>query len=211
MILPMAPNFRLLGAAAVFLGYPCLVYLLMDFGLVWIAPLLVSCCYIHRAFGSRDSKTRLLNLLLGGGLIVAVIFLKSLSAKFLPMLVQLILMWFFGRSLIDGPSLIERFVRLDFPVFPPGSAEYCRRLTWIWTVFFGFNAVVSGALALWASDGWWAVYTGVILIALTASLLVGEYFYRRVHFPGLKIPDPETSFRSILVNGRKIWMDVHAR
>ncbi|MGH8550183.1 MAG: hypothetical protein ACRERU_16590 [Methylococcales bacterium] len=211
MIVSMALNLRLLGASAVFLGYPCLVYLLTDYGIVWIAPLLVSFFYLYRWFGSRDSEARLVDLLLGCGLIAAVIFLKSLSAKFLPVLIQLMLLWLFGRSLLTGPPLIERFVRLDYPVFPPGIVEYCRQLTWIWTWFFGLNFAVCGALALWASDGWWAFYTGGVLIALTALLLVGEYFYRRHRFPDLKIPDPETSFRSILVNGRKIWMDVDAR
>jgi uncharacterized membrane protein len=207
----MPVTLRLVTATAVFLGYPYLVYRGMDYGFVWIAPLLASFLYIYRAFGSRKLAARLVNLLIGGSLIVGVIFLKSLSAKFLPVLVQLILCWFFGRTLIRGPSLIERLVRLEYPVFPPGIAEYCEGLTRIWTVFFAFNIVVCSALALWASDGWWAFYTGVMIIVLTAVLLVGEYLYRHYRFPDLQIPDPESAFRSMIVNGRKIWMDVHAR
>lgn len=211
MNLPMSPDLRLIGAAAVLLGYPYLVLLLIDQGVVWIAPLLVSFLYIHRALGSREAGFRLVNLLISSGLFLAVIFLKSLSAKLLPVLVQLLLSWFFGRTLVRGPSLIERFVRLDYPVFPPGIVEYCRQLTWIWTWFFAFNAVLCGAFALWASDGWWAFYTSVVILVMTGLLLAGEYFYRRHRFPDLEIPDPKTSFRSIWRNGRKIWMDVHAR
>jgi uncharacterized membrane protein len=211
MEFPVPAVVRAVLVAAVFLGYPYLIYREMDTGLVWIAPLLVAVLYLYRAFENRHFEARLVNLLIGGGLILAVVFLKSGSAKFLPVLVQLIGCWIFGRTLVRGPSLIERIVRLEYPVFPPGIVEYCRGLTWVWTLFFAFNMFVCGALALWGSDGWWAFYSGVMIIGLTISLLVGEYFYRRYHFPDLDIPDPEASFKSIWVNGRKIWMDVHAR
>ncbi|MGH8556941.1 MAG: hypothetical protein ACRESZ_05660 [Methylococcales bacterium] len=207
----MLANLRMLGATAVFLGYPYLVYRGMAYGFVWIAPLLVSFLYIYRALGNWHSEDRLVNLLVGVTLIFGVIFLKSVSAKFLPVLIQMMFCWFFGRTLFRGPPLVERFVRVDFPVFPPGIAEYCRQLTWIWTLFFAVNVPVCSAFALWADDGWWAFYTGVMIIVLTGLLLAGEYIYRHYRFPDIQIPDPATSFRSILVNSRKIWMDLHAR
>lgn len=208
---PMRARIRIFGATVVILGYPYLVYRGMDSGMVWIAPLLVSFFYIVQAFGNRRLKTRVINVLIGGTLLASVILLKSGSAKFLPVLVQVILCWFFVRSLFKGPPLIECFVRLDFAVFPPGIAQYCRQLTWMWTLFFAFNGLVCSALALWANDAWWAFYTGVVINLLTGVLLAGEYCYRHYRFPGLKIPDPQTSFRSILINSRKIWMDLHAR
>lgn len=211
MRFPNSVDPRGLAVAAVFLGYPYLVYRGMDSGLVFIAPLGVSLLYFNRALESRNLSARRANLLIGLGLVFGVVFLKSQSAKFLPVLVQLMLMWFFGRTLVQGPALIERLVRLDYPVFPPGIAEYCRRLTWIWTLFFGFNAAVLTILAIWASDGWWAFYAGVMILVLTGLLLIAEYWYRGHLFPDLEIPDPGSSFRSILANSRKIWSDVHAR
>lgn len=202
---------RAASATALILGYPYLVYRGMGSGLVWVAPFLVSILYFYRAFGARNLEARLLNILVGVTLIFAVVFLKDLSAKLLPVLVQLICCWFFGRTLLTGPSLIERFVRLEYPVVPPGIIEYCRLLTWIWTFFFAVNVLVCAALALWASDAWWAFYTGVVIIGATGCLLAGEYFYRRYRFPGLNVPDPESSFKSIWLNGWKIWMDVHVR
>lgn len=207
--MPFSP--RIVIGTAIFLTYPYLIYLGMDSGLVWIAPLLVSCLYVYRALGSGSIEARLVNLLVGSSLILGVFFLQSLTAKLLPIFVQLILFWFFGRTLYRGPPLIESFVRLDFPEFPPGIAEYCRQLTWVWALFFGFNAVVCGALALWATDAWWAFYTGFLILILTGILMVGEYIYRHYKFPDLDIPSPVASFKSILVNGRKIWLDVHAR
>ncbi len=211
MRLPARINLHMIAAITAFLAYPVLVYRGMDSGLVWIAPVLVSSLYLFRAFERRDFETRVVNLLIGGILLAGVIFLRSMSAKFLPVLVQLMLCWFFGRTLFKGPPLIERLVRLDYSVFPPGVAEYCERLTWIWTLFFALNALLCSALAVWASDGWWAFYSGVVLVVSTVLLLMGEYFYRRFRFPDFEIPDPKTSIKSILVNGRKIWADVHAR
>lgn len=197
-------------AVALFFAYPYLIYRGMDSGFVWVAPLLVSMLYIMRAFAMRDRKLRFVNLLIAACLVFSVFFLKSLSAKFLPVLVQVMFGWFFARTLIKGPSLIERFVRLEYPVFPPGIVEYCRQLTWLWTLFFAFNVVVCSVLAVWASDALWAFYTGVVIIGLTVFLLVGEYFYRRHRFPDLDVPDPTASFKSMWTNGRKIWLDFHA-
>ncbi len=208
----MLANLSMLGATTVFLVYPYLVYRTMGYGFVWIAPLIVSFLYIYRALSIQHSEAPLINLLIGVTLIFGVVFLKSGSAKFLPVLAQLMFCWFFGRTLFSGPPLIERFVRLDFPAFPPGITEYCRQLTWIWTLFFAVNVLVGSAFALWADDGWWAFYSGVVVIVLTGLLLLGEYIYRHYRFPDIQIPDPATSFRSILVNSRKIWMTPpHAR
>lgn len=205
----MSAMLSALGLGLIFF-YPYLIYRTMDYGIVWIAPVAVSFLYIHRAISSRTSQRRLVNLLIGGTLIFLVIVLNSLSAKFLPALVQLLLCWFFGRTLFTQAPLIERFVRVDFPVFPPGIAEYCRQLTRMWTLFFAVNVLVCIAFAVWADDFWWAFYTGVMIPVETGLLLVGEYIYRHYRFPDLQIPDPRSSIRAILSNSRKIWMDVHA-
>lgn len=201
---------RLGLATALFFAYPYLTYRGMDSGLVWIAPTLVSIVFLHRGLRTKNLEVRLLNLLICAALILSVLFAQSLSAKILPVLVQLTGCWFFGRTLLQPPSLIERIVRLEYPEFPPGIVEYCKQWTWIWTLFFAFNAIMCSALALGAEDRLWAWYSGVIMIVLTVLLFAAEYLYRCRRFPDLDIPAPEASLKSIWINGRKIWSDVHA-
>ena len=62
------------------------------------------------------------------------------------------------------------------------------------------------ALANWGTHFWWMLYNGVFIY-----LMIGEYIYRHFRFPGLGIPDPQSTIKTMIVNGRKIWMDVQAR
>lgn len=201
---------RFVIAAVFFLLYPYLVYRSLENGVVWLAPAVLSGIYVHQALQARTSRQRLKKLAVALLLLLGAFYLQALTAKLLPVFIQLALMLFFGRTLIKGPPLIERFARLDYPDFRPGIAEYCRQLTIIWTVFFAFNAVVCAALALWAPTTWWAFYNSVMILLLTALLMVGEYIWRHYHFPGMEIPSARSSLQSMLANCRKIWMDVQA-
>lgn len=193
-----------------FIAYPYLVYRGIESGMVWLAPAIFSGLYLLRAFAAKRLKTRVYKGLVAIALLLGAFYLQTITAKVLPVLIQLMLMAFFGRTLLKdkGPSLIERFVRLEFPEFPPGISEYCRQLTILWTSFFAFNAVMCVVLAIWGSDFWWTLYNGVFIYLMIGVLTVGEYVYRHFRFPGLGIPDPKSTIRTMIVNGRKIWMDV---
>ena len=197
--------------AVIFIAYPYLVYQGRESGLVWLVPVIISGIYFYRAFLSPRKQSRLLNLMIAAGLLIGAVFLQALTAKLLPVLIQLLFMYFFGRTLHNGPPLIESFVRLDYPDFPPGISRYCRQLTLMWTGFFGFNALMCAGLALWAPDIWWAFYNSILIFVLTGLLMVGEYIYRHFRFPDLDIPKPMSTMKTMVRNGRKIWLEVQAR
>jgi uncharacterized membrane protein len=198
-----------------FLAYPYLVYRGIESGKVWLAPAIFSAIYLLQSFAARNVKIRIYKALISICLLLGAYYLQTITAKVLPVLIQLMLMYFFGRTLLKGkgPSLIESFVRLEFPEFPPGISEYCRRLTILWTGFFAFNATLCVALAYWGSHFWWMLYNGVFIYLMIGILITGEYIYRHFRFPELSmsIPDPLSTIKTMIVNGRKIWMDVQAR
>ena len=107
--------------------------------------------------------------------------------------------------------MIESFVRLEFPELPPGISRYCRQLTLMWAGFFAFNALMCAGLALWAPGAWWAFYNSILIFVLTGLLMVGEYIYRHFRFPDLDIPTPASTIKTMVSNGRKIWLEVQAR
>ena len=200
-------------ATCLFLAYPYLVYRGIESGMVWLAPAIFSGIYLLQAFAARNMKIRLYKGLIAIALLLGAYYLQTITAKVLPVLIQLMLMFFFGRTLLKGkgPSFIESFVRLEFPEFPPGVSEYCRQLTILWTGFFAFNAVMCVGLAIWSTDFWWTLYNGVFIYLMIGVLMIGEYIYRHFRFPDLGIPDPKSTIKTMIVNGRKIWMDVQAR
>ena len=200
-------------ATCLFLAYPYLVYRGIESGMVWLAPAIFSGIYLLQAFTARNMKIRIYKGLIAIALLLGAYYLQTITAKVIPVLIQLMLMFFFGRTLLKGkgPSLIESFVRLEFPDFPPGVSEYCRQLTILWTGFFAFNAIMCVGLAIWGSSIWWTLYNGVFIYLMIGILMIGEYIYRHFRFPGLGIPDPQATIRTMIVNGRKIWLDVQVR
>ena len=142
-------------ATGLFLTDPYLVYRGIESGMAWLAPAIFSGIYLLQAFAVRNVKTRIYKALIAVALLLGAYYLQTITAKVLPVLIQLMLMFFFGRTLLPGkgPSFIERFVRLEFPEFPPGVSEYCRQLTILWTGFFAFNAGMCVLLAIWGSGG----------------------------------------------------------
>jgi uncharacterized membrane protein len=190
--------------------YPYLVYRGMQAGWVWLAPAIVATILMAQALHSNHASARYKKMALALLLVFGMIFFQAFTAKLIPTLIQLALMHFFGKTLVKGPTLIERLVRLEFSDIPPEILQYCRQLTWLWTGFFAFNAFMCSALALWGQSGWWAFYTGVMIFALTGLLMVGEYIYRHYRFPALEIPDIKATVRNMIINSRQIWLDVQA-
>ncbi|MCK4492512.1 MAG: hypothetical protein KAU26_00530 [Methylococcales bacterium] len=189
--------------------YPYLVYQGIQQGQVWIAPMLIISLYGYQAIKTQALTERWLKISLILVLLMGLVFFQTLTAKLMPILMQCILLHFFGKTLLKNhaPSLIERFVRLEYEDFPVGIVEYCRTLTKMWTGYFAFNTVVCIILALYAPVSWWAIYTGIGMLLGTGVLMLGEYLLRPFLFPNLEIPNMQSSAKSMLVNGRKLWLE----
>ncbi len=186
--------------------------------MTWVAPAIFSAVFLRQSFLAKNTGAKVFKALLAISLLLGAYYMQTLTAKALPVLIQLMLMYFFGRTLLKdkGPSFIESFVRLQFPEFPPAIGLYCRQLTLVWTLFFAMNALIVAALAIWGTTFWWSLYNGVLIYLLMGLLVIIEYIYRRIRFADLSIlhkgiPDPLTTIKTMMVNGRKIWMDIQAR
>jgi len=101
---------------------------------------------------------------------------------FVPVLVNLALLYAFGRTLRRGPTIVEQLARLREPALSPAQVRHCRTTTAVWCAFFAVNALVCSALA-WAAPLWlWTLYTGVIAYALMALLFAAEWLVRSWRF-----------------------------
>jgi uncharacterized membrane protein len=99
-----------------------------------------------------------------------------------PVLVNLGLLFAFGRTLRGGPTLVESIARVREPHLSAAQVRHCRTTTTVWCAFFAANAVVCLALA-WSAPLWlWTLYTGVLSYLLMALLFALEWMVRSWRF-----------------------------
>jgi len=208
---------RVIMSSIIFLAYPYPVYRGVQEGVVWFAPLVIASIYCYQGIKAQSASIRIQKLSIVILLLLGTVYYPGTIAKLMPIMIQLSLMLFFGKTLLKdrGPSLVERFASIDFPYVPPVLSRYCRQLTIIWTGFFAVNVVACIGLAFLAPVEWWAIYTGVLIFVFTGLLMIAEYIwrfflFRRIDIPVELIPDVKESARNMVVHGRKIWLDVQA-
>lgn len=114
-----------------------------------------------------------------GSMAVVAVFDRTLSVRLYPVLMSAAMLTAFGSTLVQPPSMIERFARLSEPNLPPSGVRYTRTVTWVWMAFF----VLNGSIALWTAlvPGWgtWTLYNGFISYVLMGLLFGGEYIIRQ--------------------------------
>ena len=122
-----------------------------------------------------------------GAVLAAALLLADADTllKFPPVVINLALAAWFGRSLAPGEEpVISWFARLVRGVeLPEDLARYTRNSTVRWTVFFAGMAGVAAALAVLATQQTWSLFANGISYFLVAALFMGEFAYRRLRYP----------------------------
>jgi uncharacterized membrane protein len=102
-----------------------------------------------------------------------------------PVLISLVLMLFFGRTLRAGSEpLITRISRaMRGGVLPEEVSRYTRRVTILWVVMFGLLALESALLAAFAPPRIWSLFTNLIDYLIIAAVMLAEYLYHSRRYP----------------------------
>lgn len=195
------------GTGWLVLLYPLLTRVAMHYrspSLTLLAVLVLSLVLLGRDLFARRIGAWLgllavLGLLAG----LASLHLALLSLYLPPVLFNLFMGWFFGRTLARGSRpLIERMAWHfhDREPLSPEQLVYTRRTTVMWTVFFLAMAAINSALAVFAHpDGVlellgitpplavpqsvWFWFANLLNFGLSAVVLACEFAYRRRRFP----------------------------
>lgn len=166
---------------AIAVAYPFLVYewheqvSFVVFALGASILLLLRACI---ASGGIVILFRLPLLLAAISLLVLSVVDAALAAKVYPALISLIVAVLFGHSLRYPPSLVEKIARLRDPELSAVGQSYCRRLTWIWTIWLVINAGIAGGLAAQHNIYIWTLWTGVVSYIGSGALFLGEIVLR---------------------------------
>jgi len=129
-----------------------------------------------------SSLSRVDLVVLGSLLLLAGVTAVTNSEQLLrlyPAAMNLGMLLLFGMSLIDPPSMVERFARLREPDLPDEAIRYTRCVTQVWCFFFVGNGVIAIYTALYASRDAWALYNGFFAYVLMGGLFGGEWLLRR--------------------------------
>lgn len=143
--------------------------------------------YRQDALSLFDSLSRLqwaaLALPLALGLSVVVTNNETLLLLY-PASISASLLFLFGSTLLQPPTLVERIARLDGAKPSPALERYTRRVTEVWCLFFIINGTLAVYTALLASRETWAFYNGFLAYLLMGCLFAGERLARRRALPG---------------------------
>lgn len=173
------------------ISFPVMLHVLVLSNQTSLALALMAAVYVaalspmFAVAAKRHLAARSAGLILLGALLGLIIWQqdKIVLLYVPPVAINLWLMILFGTSLRRGSiPLISRIARLERGELTPELADYTRRLTWMWMLFFLGMAIESLLLALFAPLALWSWFANVWNYVFVATLFVGEYLYRRTRF-----------------------------
>jgi uncharacterized membrane protein len=101
----------------------------------------------------------------------------------------------FGRTLFGGRvPLCTQFALIVHGSLPPEAADYARRVTIAWTVFFAAMVMTLLVLFIAASLPLWSAFANFGAASLVALMFVAEHWIRRRALPAL----PRTSLQATI-------------
>jgi uncharacterized membrane protein len=169
-----------------FVVYPLAIYLaLTRWDVRRSAGLLLLGAALSLASRWRDKSLR------GAWLAPALVLALGLLGRFLdnrlyllllPTSINATLLATFAASLLSPVPMVERFARLQVSDLSEAECRYCRKVTWVWCVFFALNGSAAALLAAFASVATWALYTGCISYVLVGLVMSVEYVCRKYRF-----------------------------
>jgi uncharacterized membrane protein len=188
-------------------AYPFIGYALQRNGFAGFLPIILALILCWRALSRSTSVQRFYLFALAGLLLSGVMFFSDVTSQIIPVIIYCLLIWFFGRTLLNPPSLLERFAGLFFADIPDDVLRYCRKLTWIWMLLF-IVIVIASLLLIITNQAWYfAVLHGVVTWLLIAVLTVVEHIYRLKRFPFMhgQMPSIKATVQSAIRDKDKLW------
>jgi len=166
------------------IGYPFIFFFglphfeLRTILLVLAVPLLLR-FFTYKKHGIKGWLIPLIALLF-----FLIVLLKDSPQFFMltPVLINLGLLTVFGGSLFTSQPLVERFARMQTQDLTTEELLYCRRINWLWCIFFLINGSIAGYLA-WINDlALWTLYNGMIGYLAIGIFFGLELLYRHWRF-----------------------------
>jgi len=123
-------------------------------------------------------------LLLGLG-VLCLIVNSAIILKFYPLLINILFLISFGRTLFSPPNMIFRFALMQDKTIRGSLNEkriddYCRKVTYVWCGFFFINGSIAAWTIFSGSNMFWFIYNGGISNILIGAIFVVEFIIRKI-------------------------------
>jgi len=175
--------------ATLSLAYPILIYYFVeDFPAFYLTGFLISLLLL-RAIFPLFGKNKTLNFPQKISLFLAIFMAICMGGLYAwnsqrapllyPVVMSLTIATIFGSTLLNPPSMIERFARLSEPNLNEAGVIYTRKVTFVWVLFCLINAVFSFITVILNDLKLWTLYNGCISYVLMGLLMTGEYGIRK--------------------------------
>lgn len=169
-----------IGVGLLLVLYPLLVGWSLSHGYWWQVSLLLCVLGLGRLFFS-PRKNALFPLtwlaIICGGL--SLVFHQQQWIKLYPVAMSLGALSIFAYTLLNPPSMIERFARIFEPDLPSEGVIWTKKVTIVWCIFFILNALIAVLTVFFAPMHIWVLYNGVISYLVMGVLFTGEFFLRK--------------------------------
>ena len=99
-----------------------------------------------------------------------------------PTLVNGVLLFSFGRTIVYPPTVIEKIAGTMTKDLSENELLYCKNVTVVWCLFFTLNGSMALFLAFFSSLEVWTLYNGVVAYGLLGLLFLVEFIYRHWRF-----------------------------
>ena len=121
----------------------------------------------------------------------------------IPTTVNAVLLAGFAPTLRRGPSMVERFARIQHPDLTDGEIAWCRIWTLVWCGFFVWNGTLATILAIFAPLEWWTVYNGILSYVQMVLLFAIEIVARKLRFRRFDGGLPDRLLERLPFGGKK--------
>jgi uncharacterized membrane protein len=105
-----------------------------------------------------------------------------------PILIPLVLLWLFARSLLVGSiPLVTRFAEaMRGEPLPEVLKEYTRKVTVLWSVVSAVLTLSALVSAIWATPQMWSLLTNIIHYLVLGAVFLLEFMYRKMKYAALE-------------------------
>lgn len=186
--------FNRILAIALVVAYPLLVHVSLVFAipqLMFIAPLVFLTGVFWYGLIARHLLAWVLFMALSASIVLVEYLGLTLYLLYLPpILLPLLLLFIFGRTLLGGREpLITAIGEAARGPLSARMRNYTRRLTLLWCVVFVIMIIWSAILPWLEQPELWSWFTNVINYGVVGVLFVGEFILRKKLFPTHNHPD----------------------
>lgn len=181
-----------LAFALAFLGYQFFIHKITTSGhltpitaTLIIIPFVIAAGWaIALELGLRWSLVIIAGMVTLGAASVSIFGLPSTIIFGLPHLVtNLFLMWIFARTLNNGREpLITTIARNVHGSLTAEIEIYTRRVTYLWSLFFLLQVIVSAGLYIFAPLEFWSTFINILNAPLIILVFLCEYSYRILRY-----------------------------